>query len=70
MYIFVECHLFDSLEALATNTQNFSRNVGTECRREIMKTGREIFLLSGSTLNHHLYRDERMVCKSKQVLLV
>ena len=50
MHIIVKCHLFDSFDALATNTHNFSRKVVTERRREISRTGREIFMLSESTL--------------------
>ena len=51
MHIFVKCHLLDSFDALATNTQNVSRNVGTERRREISRTGRGIFVLSERTLD-------------------
>ena len=43
MRIFVKCHLLDSFDALATNTQNFSRKVDTERSREISRTGREIW---------------------------
>ena len=38
MHIFVERHLLDSSDALATNKQNFSRNVGTERRQETSRT--------------------------------
>ena len=51
MRIFVERHLLDISGALATNMQNFSRNVVTERRREISRRGREIFLLSERNLN-------------------
>ena len=48
MYIFVKNHLFDSFDA---QTQIFPRNIGTDRRREISRTGREIFVLSEHTLN-------------------
>ena len=51
MHVFVQCHLLDGFDALATNTHNFSRKVGTERRREISRTEREIFALSESTFN-------------------
>ena len=54
MHIFVKCHLLDSFDALATKTQNFSRQVGTERRREISRTGREIFVLSERTPERQL----------------
>ena len=50
MHIFVKCNFLDSFDALATNTQNFLRKVGTERHREISGTGREIFVLSERTL--------------------
>ena len=62
MHIFVKCHLFDSFDALATNTQNFSQNVGTERRREISRTGRGIFVLSERTLEHFYAPDAREGC--------
>ena len=51
MHIFAEHHLLDISDALATNTQNFSRNVITERRREISRRGRKIFVLSERTLD-------------------
>ena len=45
MHIFAERYLFDSSDALAKNTQNFSRNVVTEQRREISRRVRETFAL-------------------------
>ena len=56
MHIFVKCHLLDSFDALPTNMQNFSRNVGTERRQEISRTGREILVLSEHNLNIPLRR--------------
>ena len=53
MHIFVKCHLLDSFGALATNTQNFSRKVGTERRREISRTEREISVLYERTLGEY-----------------
>ena len=50
----VKYHVLDSFDTLATNTQNFSRKVGTERRREIQRTGREIFVLSESTISFTL----------------
>ena len=49
MHIFVEHHLLDISDALATNTQNFSRNVATERQREISRRRREIYVLSERT---------------------
>ena len=46
----VEHHLLDSSDALATNTHNFSQNMGTECRQEISRMGRDIFVLSKCNL--------------------
>ena len=51
MHIFVERHSLDISDALATDTQNFSRNVVTERRREISRRGREIFMLSERILS-------------------
>ena len=52
MRIFVERHLLDISHALATSTQNFSRIVVTERRREISRRGREIFVVSERTPKH------------------
>ena len=50
MHIFVERHFLDISDTLARNMQNFSRNVVTEPRREILRRGSEIFVLSERSL--------------------
>ena len=48
--ILVERHFLGSSHALTKNTQNSSRKVVTEGRREISRRGREIFVLSERNL--------------------
>ena len=55
MHIFVDRHVFDSSDALATGTQNFSRNVVTERRREVLWWGRKFFVLPERNICHACY---------------
>ena len=65
MHIFVERHLLDIYDALATNTHNISRNVVTERRREISRRGREILMLSERTLR---LRQKNPISTKKKLL--
>ena len=66
MHIFVERHLLDIYDALATNTHNISRNVVTERRREISRRGREILMLSERTLR---LRQKNPISTKKQIVI-
>ena len=50
--IFVERHLLYIPDTPAIYTQNFSRNIVTERRREILRWRREIFVLLRIIKNH------------------